>query len=63
MFHGIEPIELCVGVPNAELWRLEVCDDSVVTEVTETIAIALKDLVEMCDCGKDGCLNWYQIIQ
>jgi hypothetical protein len=57
MFHGIEPIELCVGVPNAELWRLEVCDDSVVTEVTETIAIALKDLVEMRNCSEDWSLN------
>lgn len=63
MFHSVEAIELCVGIPNAELWRLEVCDNSVVTEVTETVAIALKHLIEMSDCSEDGCLDGYQVVK
>jgi hypothetical protein len=63
MFHGVEPVELCKRIPDAELWREEIRNDSVVTEVTETVGVALEDLVEMGDSRKDGSLNWYDVVE
>jgi hypothetical protein len=63
MFRGVISVKLRVCIPNAQLWGKEVCHDSVVTEVTETIGVALKHLIKVRDRSKNWRLNRNDVVK